>query len=867
MALEKYNEKRDFKKTKEPKGVGKKSDGKLKFVVQKHAAGHLHFDFRLEIDGVLASWAVPKGPSPIPKDKRLAMHVEDHPMDYLDFEDTIPQSEYGGGTVMVWDIGTYHAEENDDVAKDNKLMKKQLADGSIKIILDGKKLKGAWHLVAMKGKENHWLLMKAKDEFAAEKNTYDQTSVLTKRDFDQIAKGDNVWESTRKPGESIENSTRGDDSEKKKTKNEPAAFSPESLESAVKMKSFPSGWAPMLATLADEAFDNDEWLFETKFDGYRALAFINKGKVNLLSRNQNSFNKKFSPIVEALQNISQDVVLDGEIVMEDENGKSHFQWLQNYDENPKSGKLIYYVFDILYIFGYDLRPLPLTERKKILEAAISFDNNIKFSKYNIGNGKLAFAEAEKSGGEGIIAKQIDSKYSDRRSRSWLKIKTSKQQEMVIGGFTEPNGGRKGLGAILCGYYDGDKLIYSGKVGTGFNEKTLDDLRKKLSAIERKTSPFEESPKEKDVHWVTPKYVAQIKFAEFTKSGTMRHPVFDGLRIDKDAKKVVLEKSQDTVAEISKSKSKKQKKSNSDAVLNSSSKTIISESKVELTNLNKMFWPDEKITKGDVVNYYAAIAPLLLPYLKDRPQSMRRTPDGIMKEGFFQKNVAGVVPKWIKTKKIKSSSKEEPIEYLICNDVDTLLFMANWGCIELNPWSSRVGSLNNPDYIIFDIDPKDAPFKNTIATALKTREILGLLNIEPFIKTSGGNGLHIFIPVKPNYTYTQTRDFSHIISQMVNRALPEITSLERMPAKRKGKVYLDFLQNGKGKTMASIYSVRPRPGAGVSTPLHWDEVNEKLDLKAFNIKTILPRIEKVGDLWQQFFDNPLDLNDVLKLLNK
>ncbi len=853
MALEKYNEKRDFQKTKEPKGVAKKSSGKLRFVVQKHAASHLHYDFRLEIDGVLASWAVPKGPSQIPKDKRLAMHVEDHPMDYLDFEGTIPKGEYGGGTVMVWDIGSYSAEGNDDMAKDTKLMKSQLADGSIKIVLDGKKLKGAWHLVQMKRKENHWLLMKAKDEFAEVKNTFDQTSILTGRDFDEIAKGNNEWKSTRNPGEPIENSSR-------KSEDENLGFNPESLVDAVKLEKFPSGWSPMLATLSDKPFNDDDWLFETKFDGYRAIAFLNNQKINLLSRNDNSFNKKFHRIVEALEIIPHDMILDGEVVMEDEKGKSHFQWLQNYDDQPERGKLIYYVFDILYIFGYDLRALPLIERKKILKAAVKFDDTVKFSQYEIGNGIDAFAAAEKSNGEGIIAKKVDSNYISARSKSWLKIKTGKQQEMVIGGFTEPNGGRQGLGAILCGYYKDDKLIYSGKVGSGFNDRTLKELSSKLSSLERKTSPFENQPNLKNVHWTTPKIVAQIKFSEFTANGTMRHPVFDGVRNDKDAKNVVLENVIGNTEKTLVNDSLEQKKK----IL---VKPDLANSKVEFSNLKKIFWPKEKLTKGDVIDYYSRIAPLLLPYLKDRPQSLRRTPDGILKAGFFQKNVAGMVPKWTKTKKIKSSSKEEPIEYLLCNDIDTLLFMANWGCIELNPWSSRIGSLNNPDYIIFDIDPKDAPWENTITTALKVNEILKLLNIVSYIKTSGGNGLHIFIPIMPKYTYTQSRDFSHIVSQMVHRELPDITSLERMPSKRKGKVYLDFLQNGKGKTMASIYSVRPREGAGVSTPLVWDEVNADLELKDFTISTILQRIDSVGDIWKDFFDNPLDLNDVLAHLNK
>ncbi len=847
LDLKKYNEKRDFKKTKEPKGVKKTSKGELRFVVQKHAASHLHYDFRLEIDGVLVSWAVPKGPSANPEDKRLAMHVEDHPMDYIDFEGTIPKGEYGGGTVMVWDIGTYHAEENDDVSKDNSLMKKQHKNGSIKIILKGKKLKGSWHLVQMKGKERHWLLMKGKDEFAGKSIKYDPNSILTNRDFDAISKGNEVWSSTRKPGESIANSSQEKIAKTKSSKKTETEFSPEDLADAVKLKAFPKNWRPQLATLADEPFDNEEWIFENKYDGYRALAEIKNQKVELISRNGISFNKKYPKIIDALEAIPNDMILDGEIVVEDAKGKSNFQWLQHLDEKPKQGKLKLYVFDILYFQGYDLRSLELINRKKILKALLPKIKNVIYSNHIEAKGIRFFKEIQKKSGEGIIAKKANSKYhTDKRSKDWLKIKTGKEQEMVIGGFTKPQGSRVGIGALLCGYYDGKTLKYSGKVGSGFSDELLKDLRKKLDKLEQKESPFSTIPKERGVHWIKPKLVAQIRFSEFTETGSMRHPVFLGLRSDKKPKDVIAETPQVVTDSISETKTPKKATTN----------------KVEITNPDKVYFPKEKITKGDVIAYYDSISEYILPYLKDRPQSLRRNPDGITKDGFFQKNVAGMVPKWVKTRKIKSSSKEESIEYLLCQDKETLLYMANLGCIELNPWSSRVGSLNNPDYIIFDIDPKGAPMKNTVATALKVKEVLDSLNVPAFIKTSGGNGLHVFIPVLPKYTYDQTRNFSHIVSQMVHRDLPEITSLERMPSKRKGKVYLDFLQNGKGKTMASIYSLRPREGAGVSTPLEWKEVNNKLDLKKFNIKTLPKRLKNKGDLWKDFFSQSIDLRKIL-----
>ncbi|RZK08264.1 MAG: DNA ligase D, partial [Flavobacterium sp.] len=689
---------------------------------------------------------------------------------------------------------------------------------------------------------------------------YEPNSVLSGLDFKGIEKTDAVWSETKRPGDEKTVSKRSSSkaTEKSTTKSKTAVgFTASDLEDAVKLSKFPYDWRPQLATLADEAFDNEEWIFETKYDGYRTLAQMEGDEVHLISRNGISFNSKYPAIVEALKTIKKDMILDGEVVVEDSKGKSNFQWLQHLDDFPDKGKLKLYVFDILYFAGFDLRQLELVHRKKILKALLPKHKSILYSEHKEGKGIKAFEQAKKKGGEGIIAKKATSKYHhDKRTKDWLKIKTDQQQEMVIGGFTDPQGGRKGLGALLCGYYKDDAFHYSGKVGTGFTEVILEELRKKLNRLERKTPAFTDPPKMLGIHWVKPELVAQIKFSEFTETGSMRHPVYLGLREDKKATEVTIEKANVEVEASIKGKTKSTAKASKPSKKSGSDK-------VEFTNLDKAFWPDLKITKGDVINYYDAVADYILPYLKDRPQSLRRTPDGIKSEGFFQKDVAGKVPKWIKTRKIKSDSKEEPIEYLLCQDKDTLLFLANWGCIELNPWSSRVGSLNNPDYIIFDIDPKDAPMKNVVATALKVKEILDLLKVPAYIKTSGGNGLHIFIPVKPKYTYEQTREFSHLVSQMVHRDLPKITSLERMPAKRKGKVYLDFLQNGKGKTMASIYSLRPREGATISVPLEWSEVNGRLSLKKFNLKTITKRLKDKGDLWKDFFEDAIDLKEVLK----
>lgn len=890
MKLADYNKKRDFNKTKEPKGKVKKSGKALHFVVQKHAASHLHYDFRLETDGVLVSWAVPKGPSADPSVKRLAMHVEDHPMDYIDFEGTIPQGEYGGGTVMVWDTGTYLAEGSDDVAESEKLLRKMHDEGNIKIALFGEKLKGSYHLVRMHGKEKEWLLMKGKDEHANKKE-FGQKSVRTGRTLDEIAedKKSDVWESNHESNKDKKQDDILDDIENSaetETGTETGiGFTADDVADAKKLKAFPDEWKPQLATLGENVINSDDWVYETKYDGYRALVMVNKQKVELVSRNGLSFNSKYKPLVEAFNIIKDDVILDGEIVVEDEKGISHFQWLQYFADNPDRGKLKIYVFDILYFNGYDGTPLTLLQRKKILKALLPKSDEIIYSGHIIGDGEKALAKVKKDGGEGLIAKKADSRYHvNKRSKDWLKIKVTKEQEMVIGGYTDPKGSRSGFGALLLGFYEDGKLMYSGKVGTGFNEDSLKDLHDKLKGLERKTSPFDAVPKEeRKAHWVTPKLVAQIKYSEWTETNSLRHPVFIALRDDKEAKEVrspltpeggtasgaVKKQSKETAVKEKVMHEKKpvKKKKTDDikpAPKKSSAKTKKGwdTDKVPVTHPEKVFWPEQGITKGDVINYYDAMSEYILPYIKDRPQSMRRTPNGIVKEGFFQKNVAGMVPDWAVTEKIHSESTDEDIEFLICNDKDTLIYMANLGCIEINPWSSRVGSIDNPDYIIFDLDPNEVGIKELVTTAKKVKEVLDGLGIKGYLKTSGGKGLHVFIPIKPKYTYEQSRDFSHIISMHVHDALPDITSLERMPKKRIGKVYLDFLQNGKGKTMACAYSLRPREGATASTPLDWDELNSKFDLKKYTIKTLPKRVKAKGDLWADFFDNAIDLGEVL-----
>lgn len=826
--LEEYNKKRDFKQTKEPSGkvVKRKAKEPLRFVVQRHDATREHYDFRLEVNGVLVSWAIPKQPTTDPEVKRLAIQTEDHPWDYLHFEGTIPPKNYGAGTVMVWDMGTYHTPTETDPAKVEKIVAQEVRKGKVHIVLMGEKLKGEYTLVRMhgKGEKDQWLFFKNEDEYAQTEIPSPDHSVITKRTLAQIAAGDDIWEGGAK---------------KDTTKASPK-FDVKKVKGA-KLAKMPKRFKPMLATLTDEPFDNKDWIFEIKYDGYRALAFIEGGKVNLWSRNENSFNQAYAPIVKGLESVQQDMVLDGEIVVMDKSGKPVFKDLQNYDNDPKEG-LAFMVFDILYLDGFDLTQVPQLERKEILQKVLPDLPGIRYSDHVVGDGKDFFKIADKAGLEGVIAKRANAKYTpNKRTDSWLKVKGVKRQEFVIGGFTPPKSSRKHFGALLLGVNEGNDLKYSGKVGSGFNDADLKQIMEELKPLIRKTSPFSEKITEPGAKYVTPQLVAEIKYSEMTSEGRLRHPVFLGLRDDKPAEKIVEEVpvKQDLIA------------------LDESS------DKLSFSNLNKIYFPDDGVTKGDVIEYYHNVADYILPYLKDRPQSLRRNPNGIDDQGFFQKDVEGKVPDWIKTSKINSESKGEKITYMICNDKETLLFMANWGCIEINPWSSRVGCINNPDFIVFDLDPIDVPFKDIIKVAKALKKILDQLGAPAYIKTSGSKGLHLYIPLKTDYTYQQTQTFAKLLGVQVRSMYPDLVSLDRMPKDRQNRVYVDFLQNARGKTMSSVYSMRPKPGAPVATPLHWDELDNIQSAAQFNITNIFQRLDKVGDLWKGLFKKTFDLKGAIE----
>lgn len=900
MGLEKYVAKRDFSKTAEPKSGKSKDKNKLMFVIQKHDASRLHYDFRLEMEGVLKSWAVPKGPSTDPETKRLAMMVEDHPFDYRNFEGIIPKGEYGGGTVMIWDQGTYEPiEEIKGKKAQEKHLLTQLKSGSLKIKLDGEKLKGEFALVKTQGMgDNAWLLIKHKDDFASTKDiTKLEKSVISGKTIKAVAEtSEKVWK-----GGKEQKVTKS-----KKTNNKKVAGAIEKiavginesdktgavdlvtlLKKAPKSK-IPKVLKPMLATLASAPFDDPGWVYEVKWDGYRALAFMNKGEVELLSRNNKTFNEKFYPIHRILQDWKINAVLDGEILVLNEKGISNFGNLQNW-RSEADGELVFYVFDILWYDGKNLMELPLNQRQAILREVLPVDDDrVRLSKVFNASGTEFFHAAEKMGLEGIMAKKSSSTYSsDARSREWLKMKVNKRQEVVIAGFTKNEDTAKQFSSLLLAVYENDALQYVGKVGTGFSDKVQQEMMAQFKPLITDKSPFTEipdvnkpsrfrpNPPKAKATWLKPELVCEVAFTEITTDGVFRHPSFQGMRMDKKAKDVVREIAQPT-DELLNATEQNDNNPHSEAIkppkgkerkslLNPKEETQVRKicgHDIKFTNLSKQYWPEDKVTKRDMFNYYYQIAEYILPYLKDRPLSLNRFPGGIHGSSFYQKDVKGKAPDWAKTFPYTTSDGEDK-EYLVGNDEATLLWAASLGCIEMNPWFSRVQSPDNPDYCVIDLDPDKHTFDQVIEAALAVKHVLEAIKVPSFCKTSGSTGMHIYIPLNAEYSYDQSQMFARIIVDIVHRQLPDFTSLERMIAKRNGKMYLDFLQNRPGATIAGPYSLRPKAGATVSMPLHWEEVKPGLKMKDFTIFNTPGRLKETGDLFKGVLGKGIDLEKTLK----
>jgi bifunctional non-homologous end joining protein LigD len=853
--LNKYHKKRNFKDTPEPEGKVEKTGSKLRFVIQKHAASQLHFDLRLESEGVMKSWAVPKGPSLNPKERRLAMEVEDHPIEYNKFEGTIPEGNYGAGTVMIWDHGYYEPIINDEGESNEEAVIRHLKDGHLKFRLFGKKLHGEFAIFKIKPKDkfgskdkNVWLLIKHSDEFANKAISHQDVSVVSGRTLDEIAED--------KPKQKVEfeevGQTSDEDSDEISNEGSEKTFNGAvNIGSEAPEKSkFPESVSPMLATLADEPFNSEDWLYELKWDGYRALAQIRNGKVRLYSRNDQDFNNDYPEVVKELESLPGNIVLDGEVVAVDEDGVSRFQLLQN-KKSDKDQKVLYYVFDILYFDKFDLRGMAFEKRLEILKQVVKPNGIVRLSE-TYADGIELFKSAKHLGMEGIIAKRKECPYREGRSSDWLKIKAVNEQEFVIGGYTEPKGQRKRFGSILIGEYVDKEFVYRGHVGTGFNTENMKELQELMDEYEVDECPFKDSkliPRGNVLKWIKPKVVVQVKFSEWTDEQILRHPVYLGIRKDKKAKEVVGEK----VIDAS-SVEKEDSKGNS---------TLPD---LEFSNLGKIYWPKEKYTKGDLLEYYNDIGDVMMPYLVDRPQNMNRHPNGIKGESFYQKDFNNEHPDYVTVQKVYSESTKKYVDYILCQNKETLLFLANLGCIEINPWNSKIDTLENPDYILFDLDPVEVDFDDVVKVAREINELCEELDIPSFCKTSGKRGLHIYLPLGARYDFEQIKIFAELIAVKIQNRLPKIVSLERSPDDRKGKVYIDYLQNRKGQTTACAYSVRPTDGATVSTPLKWDEVNGRLDPKRFNIKNMRERLDKVGDLWEGVLGEGIDIVKVLKKLS-
>jgi len=902
MSLEKYAEKRDFTKTREPKAGRSKDKDHLMFVIQKHDASRLHYDFRLEMGGVLKSWAVPKGPSTDPKVKRLAMMVEDHPFDYRNFEGIIPQGEYGGGTVIVWDEGTY---EPIDKIKGKKAQEKhlleQLKSGSVKIKLHGEKLEGEFALVKTHGMgENGWLLIKHNDKFASDKDiTKKDKSVLSGKTIEAMEQtGDKVWqngheEELKKESPKAKKKTAPDDEAADELGDEQDAT--ENIDVAALLKSapetaIPKNIKPMKATLVDAPFDDPDWLYEVKWDGYRAVAFIDTKGAELISRNNIPFDKYY-PINNILKDWKINAVIDGEILVLNDKGLSDFGALQNW-RSEADGNLVYYVFDILWYEGKSLMQLPLIQRQAILKEVLpTNDDRVRQSKVFAANGVAFFEAAEKIGLEGIIAKKASSVYtSDLRSKEWLKIKVQRRQEVIIAGFTKNAGTAKAFSALILGVYDGTHLRYVGKVGTGFSDQLQKDMMAKFKPLITDKSPFEVEP---DVDkpsrfrpqrmgakptWLKPELVGEVAFAEVTGDGIFRQASFKGLRDDKKAKEVILETPKDTKETVDEAEhTSPEKPASHEAIeppkdkerktlLNPKDETQVRKicgHELKFTHLSKVYWPEDGVTKRDMFNYYYRIAEYILPYLKDRPMSLNRFPNGIHGSSFYQKDVKGKAPDWVTKTFPYTTSDGEHKEYLVGSDESYLLWMASLGCIEMNPWFSRYKSPDNPDYCVIDLDPDKNTFDQVISAAQEVRKVLDALDVPCYPKTSGSTGMHIYIPLGAKYSYDQSQMFAKIIVSLVHKEIPDYTSLERMVAKRDGKMYLDFLQNRPGATIACPYSLRPKVGATVSMSLTWDEVKPGLTMRDFTIFNAADRLRETGDLFKGVLEEGIDLEKTIK----
>ncbi|MDD4168885.1 MAG: DNA ligase D [Desulfotomaculaceae bacterium] len=803
--LNEYNQKRNFSNTGEPEGKAEKSEERLRFVIQHHLARNDHYDLRLEWDGALLSWAVPKGPSYNTRDKRLAVHVEDHPLEYRNFEGTIPKGEYGGGTVMLWDEGEWQPLTDVDEG---------IKEGLLKFALKGRRLKGKWALVRMKAKagdtKDNWLLLKEKDEYAQSDSGISGfiTSIRTGRTMGEIEGGDDE-KVIRNPFDTAD---------------------------------------VQLCKLVHIVPQGENWLYELKYDGYRIMAFVEGNSARLITRNNNDYTHRFGAVASSLLDLAagRAMVLDGEMTVTDASGRTDFQALQSYMKNLNSHNLTYIIFDLLALDGLDMRRQPLTQRKETLLALMKdTPKKLHYSRHVLGNGKESFKAACELGLEGIIGKKAGSIYTGTRNGDWIKVKCDQRQEFVIGGFTLSDKKTTGVSSLLLGVYDDNELVYAGRAGTGFSRSVMKDLEIKFNNLKKLETPFKFSPIPKSnetITWLEPELIAEIKFAEWTKDNLLRHASFKGLRADKKPKDIKKDKAKDEAGELPKQ-----------TEINTSS--IIIEG-IKITNPGKVMFDDPVITKADVVRYYSQVAQRMLPYVQHRILSLVRCPKGISEPCFYKKhpdsdkNGIAILP--VPT----GDGKIEDYFYII--NKSGLISEAQMSTLEFHIWGSRVDELEKPDMMVFDLDPDHGmDLERVRQGARDLKFILTELSLNSYLKTSGGKGYHVVVPLKPTVSWDTFYDFARRVAEVMGQKWPDRYTTNVRKANRTGKIFIDWIRNGRGATSIAPYSIRARKGACVSMPIAWDEL-DTVAPDGINMKDALLRIGR-DDPWKDFFRN----NQLLK----
>jgi bifunctional non-homologous end joining protein LigD len=805
-----YRAKRALDRTPEPAGGRPEAGGQL-FVVHKHDARRLHYDLRLELDGVLVSWAVPKGPSPNPADKRLAVHVEDHPLEYGDFEGMIPAGNYGAGAVIVWDRGRWTPIGDP---------REGLASGKLLFELDGFKLHGRWTLVKIKKAEKDWLLIKEKDGYVSTSAELPGESVLSGLTVDELREG-------RTPAAAIAAEAARLGAPKRSVKLDAKQL--------------------MLAETVDAAFSRPGWLFELKLDGYRILAGKQGDEAKLLTRNGNDCGVSFPEVERAIRALPvHDAIVDGEVVALDEEGRPSFQRLQGRAKITRTidvrravvdTPVTYFAFDLLAAEGYDLRQLPIAERKALLRRLLPSTGIVRYLDHFEQDGERLYQQVQTMGLEGIMAKRADSPYRPGRSSAWLKMRSRRTETFTVVGFTAPRGSRGGFGALHVAREENGELVYAGRVGSGFSDRQLSELHAELQTKVRKSPPCSGPlPKEKGTTWVDPELECDVEYTEITDEGLLRQPV-------------LLRYGRATTGENRRERAgtggNRREKASADPPVPDRSRPFatLPAPRVQETNRDKVYWPADGYTKGDLLDFYRTVSPWLLPYLKDRPLVLTRFPDGIEGKSFYQKDAPPFTPEWIRTASLPS--EERNIDYIVADDLDTLLYVVNLGSIPLHIWGSRVRSIDRPDWCVLDLDPKDAPFTDVVKVARAAHALCDRIELPHYVKTSGSSGLHVMIPLAGQLSWDECRSFGELLARVLVGELPDIATVTRQVSRRGGKVYVDYLQNVEGQLIVAPFSVRPLPGAPVSTPLEWREVTPKLDIRKFTIRTVPRRLERAG----------------------